>query len=129
MATLTAVWTENQTGVDFDDTSPADGVSATAGIDLAASGFDKVVAQIKIDWHASATDYADIHVYADVNSGSLPDVTPLFSIRVTALAHDPEYISIILEDIPYADIVVENQSNQEIAELDLVYCGRTWSSS
>lgn len=129
MATITAAWTENITAVDFDDTTPADTVAATASIDLATDGYDKIVAQIKIDWHASATDYADIEVFADVNSGSLPDTTPIFSQRVTALTNDPEYISIVIEGVPFIDIVVTNQSNQEIAELDLVYAGRKWDST
>lgn len=129
MADFKPTWTENITSVDFDDTTPADGVTATASIDLAAAGYDKVKVMIKIDWHASATDYADISVKSDVNSGSLPATTPDFSFRVTALDNDPEYIAFTVQDTPYVDIEVDNQSNQEIAELDIVYAGRYWSSS
>lgn len=129
MTEFKAAWVENITSVDFDDTTPADTVVAVASIDLDTDGYDCIVAQIKIDWNASATDYADISVHADVNSGSLPDTTPLFSQRVTALDNDPEYISIVIRDVPFCDIKVDNQSNQEIAELDLVYAGRTWSDA
>jgi len=129
MATLSASWTENQTGVDFDDTTPADTVTATADIDLAASGYVAVFCQIKIDWHASATDYADIYVYGSADSGTTEDSTALFSQRVTALDNDPEYISFIIRDVPYIAIAVENQSNQEIAELDLIYAGLQYTSA
>lgn len=129
MATGTAVWTENQTDVDFADTTPADNVQTKADFDLAASGYDMIQVQIKIDWHASAIDYADINLYTSPNSGGQDDTTPIWSQRITALANDPEYITVIIRDIAYAIIEFDNQSNQEIAELDIIYAGRKWDIS
>jgi hypothetical protein len=128
MATITASWTENITTVDFSDTSPADTVSSTASIDLAADGYDCIVAQVSWTFNASATDYIAIHVYADVNSGSNPDDIPLFSQRVSA-ENAAKEISIVIKDVPFVDIVFENQSNQEVTSLDLIYAGRKWASA
>lgn len=128
MATISASWTENVTAVDFNDTSPADTVSSTASIDLATDGYDCIVAQVKWTFNASATDYIAIHVYADVNSGSSPDDIPLFSQRVTAENASKE-ISLVIQDVPFIDIVFENQSNQEVTDLDLIYAGRKWVSA
>jgi len=127
MATGSATWTENQTGVDFADTTPADTVKTKADFDLAASGYDMIVVQIKIDWHADATDYADINLYSASNSGATDDTTPLWSQRIVALANDPEYITIVIKDLAYAVLEFDNQSNQEIAELDIIYAGRKWT--
>jgi len=129
MATISASWTENQTDVDFDDTSPADTVTATAGLDIAASGYDLVVAQISFTWDGSATDYIEIAVYADVNSGGSPDTIPLFSQRLDANAGNADKVSFVLDGLPYVDITFENQSNQEITSLDLVYAGRKFASA
>jgi len=129
MATISASWTENQTDVDFDDTSPADTVTAIASLDIAASGYDLVVAQISFTWDGSATDYIEIAVYADVNSGGSPDTIPLFSQRLDANAGNTDKISFVLEGLPYVDITFENQSNQEITSLDLVYAGRKFASA
>lgn len=128
MATITPDWEENQTGVDFDDTSPADTVTAEADIDLATNGYDLVAAQISWAWDASATDYITILVYADVNSGSSVDTLPIYTERVYADAGNTTKRSIIIEGVPYATIEFENQSNQEITSLDLIYAGRKWSS-
>ena len=129
MATISASWTENQTDVDFGDTSPADTVSTTASLDIAASGYDLVVAQISFDWDAGASDYVEISVYADVNSGGSPDTIPLFSQRVDANAGNTDKTSFVLEGLPFVDIIFENQSNAEIANLDLVYAGRKFASA
>lgn len=129
MATISASWTENQTDVDFDDTSPADTVTATASLDIAASGYDLVVAQISFTWNGSATDYIEIAVYADVNSGSSVDTIALFSQRIDANAGNTDKISFVLDGLPYVDITFENQSNQEITSLDLIYAGRKFTSA
>ncbi len=126
MATGTATWTENQTDVDFDDITPADTSQATAIFDLAANGYDRIIVQIKIDWHASATDYADIILYSSSDSGGQVDVTPLWSQRIVGGTNDPEYISIIIDGIAHATVVFDNQSAQEVAELDIIYAGRKW---
>lgn len=129
MATISASWTENITTVDFDDTSPADTVSATASIDLANDGYDCIVVQIKFTFDGSATDYVQIHVYADVNSGSSPDDIALFSQRISATAGASKEISFVIQDLPFVDIVFENQSNQEVTSLDLIYAGRKYTSA
>ncbi len=129
MSTGTASWTENITSVDFDDTSPADTVVAVASVDLDTDGYDCIVAQISWTFHGSATDYIVIHVYADVNSGSAPDDIALFSQRVDATAGAAKEISVVLKDLPFVDITFENQSNQEITSLDLIYAGRKWDIS
>lgn len=129
MATGKVVWTENQTDVDFADTTPADNVQTKADFDLDVNGYDRIEVQIKIDWHASATDYADIKLYGAANSGAIDDTTPIWSQRVEALANDPEYIKVIIDGIPYAVLEFDNQSNQEIAELDIIYAGRKWDIS
>ena len=129
MPTITAAWTENQTDVDFDDTSPADTVSSTASIDLAAAGYDKVIAQIIFTWDGSATDYINIHLFYDVNSGSNPSDIADYSMRIDADAGVTQEVNLTIEDVPYVDIVFENQSNQEITALDLIYAGRKWSSA
>ena len=129
MATITAAWTENQTGVDFDDASPADTVVATADIDLASSGYDMVVAQIIFTFDGSATDYVDINLYYDVNSGSNPSDIADYSIRVDAEAGATKEINLTIENTPYVTIAFDNESNQEITGLDLVYAGRKWSSA
>jgi len=127
MSTVTATWAENQTGVDFSDTSPADTVSSTASIDLATSGYDMIVAQIIWTFHASASDYVDIFVYGDVNSGSNPSDIADYSQRITATAGATKELNIVIKDMPYVDIVFNNQSNQEVTSLDLIYAGRTWT--
>lgn len=129
MATITAAWTENQTDVDFDDTSPADTVLSTASVDLAASGYDMIIAQIIWTFDGSASDYINIHLYYDVNSGSNPSDIADYSIRVDATAGATKEINLTIENVPYVDIVFENQSNQEVTALDLVYAGRKWSSA
>ena len=129
MATGTAVWTENQTDVNFGDLSPADGVQTEADFDLATAGYDRIVIQVSIDWNGSATDWADLNLYNSANSGGQNDTTPIWSQRLTALANDPEYITVIIDGIPYAILELDNQSNQEIAALDLIYAGRKWDIS
>lgn len=126
MATGTATWTEDITTVDFDDTSPADTVKATADVDLDSDGYDCIVAQVSWTWNASATDYVDINVYADVNSGSQVDNIALFSQRVDADAGNSSKLSIVLKDVPFVTIEFDNESNQEITSLDLIYAGRKW---
>lgn len=128
MTTITATWTENQ-DVAFSDESPADNVQSTANIDLATNGYDAILVQIDIDWHASATDYADINVYGSPDSGTTIDTTPLYSRRVEALENDPELISFLIEGVPYVRIEVDNQSNQEITDLQLLYAGRKWTNA
>lgn len=129
MATGTAVWTENQTDVNFDDLTPADGVQTKADFDLAASGYDMIVVQVSIDWNASATDFADLHLYSSPDSGGQDDTTPIWSQRITALDNDPEYITVVIMNIPYAILELDNQSNQEITALDLIYASRKWDIS
>ena len=129
MATGTAVWTENQTDVNFADLTPADGVQTVADFDLAAAGYDRIVVQVSIDWNAGATDYADLFLYNSANSGGQDDTTPIWSQRITALDNDPEYITVIIDGIPYAILELDNQSNQEITALDLIYAGRKWDIS
>lgn len=130
MATVTPAWTENQSLTAFDDTSPADGVTAKTTLDLDAAGpYDMVIVQLKITWHASATDYADIILYASPDSGTTDDTKALWSQRIYPNAGATDYISIIIKDIPFANIWVKNQTNQEIAEVSGKYAGRKWSSA
>ena len=130
MATINPVWTENQSLAAFDDTSPADTVTAKVALDIDNVGpYDLVVVQLKITWHGSATDYADIAVYASPDSGTTDDTIAIWSQRVDANAGNTDYITIILRDIPFANIWFENQSNQEVAEISGKYAGRKWSSA
>ena len=128
MATITAAWTENQS-LTFSDASPADNVQSFIDLDIAAAGYDLINRQIKIDWHVSATDYADINIYSSPDSGTTDDTTAIYNRRVDALDNDPENISMVLRDLAYIKIEVDNQSNQEIASLTGNYAGRTWSSA
>jgi hypothetical protein len=129
MATINPSWTENQSLTGFDDTSPADTVTAKTTLDIDNAGpYDCVVVQLKITWHASATDYANISVYASPDSGTTSDTIAIWSQQVDADAGETTYISFVLQDIPFVNIWVENQSNQEIAEVSGNYSGRKWSS-
>ena len=129
MATINPTWTENQALTAFDDTSPADGVISKTTLDLDGAGpYDCVILQLKITWHASATDYADISIYASPDSGTTDDTIAIWSQRVSAVAGTTSYISIILKDIPFANIWFDNESNQEVAEISGIYAGRKWSS-
>ncbi len=110
----------------FDDTSPATVLSLTS-LDLDNAGpYDLVLLQLKITWHASATDYADLAVYASPDSGATNDTVPIWQQRVDANAGNTTYISFLIRDIPFANIWVENQSNQEITEVSGKYAGRKW---
>lgn len=129
MATITAAWTENQALTAFDDTSPADTVIAKTALDIATAGYDCVAIQLKITWHASATDYVDILVYASPDSGTTDDTIPVWSQRVAAVAGATTYITIVLQDLPFANIWVDNESNQELAEVSGIYAGRKWASA
>lgn len=130
MATINPSWTENQSLTAFDDTSPADGVTAATTLDIDNAGpYDCVAVQLKITWHASATDYADIFVYASPDSGTTDDTTAIWSQRVNADAGNTTYISFVIKDLPFINIWVENQSNQEISEVSGKYAGRKWSSA
>lgn len=130
MATINPTWTENQPLTAFDDTSPADTVIAKTTLDLDNAGpYDCAIVQLKITWHASATDYADIFIYGSPDSGTTDDTEPLWQQRVAADAGNTTYISLIIKDIPFANIWVENQSNQEISEVSGKYAGRKWSSA
>lgn len=129
MGSITPNWTENQTLTAFDDTSPADTVIAKTALDLANLGADCVVVQLKITWHASATDYADISVYGSPDSGTTDDTIALWSQRVSAVAGATTYITIVLQDIPFANIWVDNESNQEIAEVSGKYAYRQWATA
>lgn len=129
MATINPTWTENQTLTAFDDTSPADTVVAKTTLDLDAGSFDCVIVQLKITWHASATDYADLSVYASPDSGTTDDTIAIWSQRIAASAGATTYISFVLQDIPFANIWLDNESNQEIAEVSGKYAGRKWTSA
>ena len=129
MGSITPLWTENQSLAAFDDTSPADTVIAKTALDLANLSFDCVIIQLKITWHASATDYANVIIYGSPDSGTTDDTIALFSQRVSAVAGATTYISNVLQDIPFANIWVENQSNQEIAEVSGKYAGRQWTTA
>ena len=128
MATISASWTENQS-LTFSDASPADNVQSTVDIDLATAGYDAVQVQIQIDWHASATDYADINIYSSPDSGTTDDTTVIYNRRVDALTNDPENISFVIRDLAYITVEVDNQSNQEITGLTGDYAGRQWTSA
>lgn len=129
MATITAAWTENQTDVDFADTTPADNVQTKADFDLASNGYDMLVVQLELDWHASATDYADINLYSSPDSGTTDDNVPLWTQRVDADAGNTTYITIVIQDLAYAIIEFDNQTNQEMTVIDINYAGRKWSSA
>jgi len=125
--TITATWTEDQS-VTMSDASPADGVTSTGDIDLDTNGYDAVLVQIRITWHASATDYADINFYMSADSGSNDDTVAYYNRRVDADAGNTTRLSQLVRDVPYAQVAVTNQSNQEIASLVVDYAGRTWQS-
>ena len=130
MTTINPEWTENLTLPAFDDTSPLDGVTSKTALDLDSTGpYDLVQIQIKITWHASATDYADLFLYGSPDSGTTDDTEPLAgSRRIDADPGETTYLSIIVRDIPFINIWIQNESNQEIAELSGKYAGRKWSS-
>ena len=129
MATITATWTENVAVTAFDDVTPADTVTSVTSIDVAAAGYDCIVVQLKIIWHASATDYANVFVYASPDSGTTDDTIAVWSQRLTANAGATEYISFVLQDLPFVNIAFENQSNQEHAGISGIYAGRKWTSA
>jgi hypothetical protein len=130
MTTINPAWTENQSLTAFDDTSPADTVVAKTTLDLDSAGpYDLALVQLKITWHASATDYADVSVYSSPDSGTTDDTIALWSQRIEADAGNTTYVSFLLRDVPFANIWVDNQSNQEIAEVSGKYAGRKWSSA
>ena len=128
MATITPSWTEN-VSVSMSDASPADTVISTGAIDLDTEGYDRVVVQMSITWHGSATDYADINVYGSADSGSTDDNIVYYSRRVDASAGATSIFSFVIDGVPFANLAVDNQSNQEITTLAVEYAGRQWTSA
>lgn len=129
MATITPSWTENQTDVDFSDTSPANTIIATATVDLAAAGYDMVVAQLKFTCNASAIDYSVISLYSSPDSGVTFDDVAIWSQQVTAATNTQTEISVTISNLACVQIAFENQTDYEITGLDIVYAGRKWVSA
>jgi len=129
MATITPSWTENQTDIDFSDTSPADTIAATCTIDLAANGYDLVSAQIKWTNNSTATDYSTIAMYSSPDSGVTIDDIPIWSQQVTTVSNTQQEISISISNVPFVMIEFTNDTTQEVTGLDLVYAGRKWVSA
>lgn len=128
MATITADWTED-VAVTMSDISPADTVTSTGDIDLDAGGYDRVLVQITLDWHATAGDYADVNIYSSADSGITIDNVVLYNRRVDAVAGGITRISQVIDGVPWVRVSVENQSNQEIESLVVEYAGRKWVSA
>ena len=129
MSTITPSWTENQTDVDFSDTSPADTVSATCTIDLAANGYDMVTAQISFTNNSTATDYVTLSLYSSSDSGTTIDDNAYWSQQVTPMTNTTQEITIDIVNKPFVMIEFTNDSTQEVTALDLIYAGRKWVSS
>lgn len=120
MPTTGAAYTENQS-VTMSDGSPADNVQSTGTIDAAASEIIAFWVQITFTFHASATDYVDCKFGNSVDSGTTDDTIWMYERRVDADAGNTVTFSEYFELVPFLNIEVDNQSNQELTGLVVEY--------
>lgn len=131
MATISALWTENQ-AITFDDTSPAKGVTAHEEIDIAANGYVGIFVTLSIGFQANIDGNAIIYVRGSADSGMHDDSveTPLFSQEVAYSAGNTRYISFTIMDVPYVTISIKNDtSTEDDINIEGWYAGLQYTSA
>jgi hypothetical protein len=131
MATITAAWDEDQTDVALSDESAvADAAEVFCDFDLDASGWDRIVVQIKVDLADTAvTGTIDVYVYNNPDSGTTDDTIAIWSQSFTPVQNATVYFSFVIQDIAYAHVVVDNESGATVDVYDVKYAGRKWASA
>lgn len=107
MATISSLWTENQS-VTFDDATPAKTVEGKGPIDLALNGYDEVSIQFEIAWGSGADGNAEIRIRSSSDSGVTLDTILLYSQEVEFTASTTKRISVPIRGVPYIQVGVYN---------------------
>lgn len=127
-ATITPSWTENQTVSGFDDAAIAAAGTTSGDIDMAASGYDVVVIQIKVTFGGTPDGDATIEIFASSDSGTTDDTIALYSISVSETATTTERISITIDRAAFLQVKVTNNDSADTIDVSALYAGRKWSS-
>ena len=128
MATITAAWTEN-VSVQAAQTLAAN-YSDVDDIDIAAAGYDKIVLQFSVTFHASATEGYTIEIFNSSNSGTTEDNIPIITQNISVAAGLIKTLSIPIEGLPYIAVYRKNEDGSyDITNETITYAGRKWSSA
>ena len=113
-----------------DESAVTDGTEVNADFDLDTAGYDMIVVQIKVDLADTAVDGTiDVYVYHSPDSGATDDTIAIWQQSFTPVQNDTVYFSFIIENLPFAHVVVDNESGATVDVYDVKYAGRKWSSA
>lgn len=127
MATITPTWTENQSllsGAALDASS-----QTTLTLDLDTNGFDAVSIQAKIVFGSTPDSITSLKIYASPNSGTDVDNIPIGAYEIIHTASSTQIASVLVQNSPYIEIVVQNLDSADTVTASIVYAGRKWSSA
>ena len=99
MSTITPSWTEN-VSIQTAQTLSA-GYCDTDDVDIANEGYDKIVVQASVTFHASATGGYKIEIFNSSDSGTTDDNIPIITQNVSCVSGSTRNISIPVEGLPY----------------------------
>lgn len=114
---ITAEWTENQS-ITFDDATPAKTIEGKGSIDLAASGYKKVVVQVEVAFGDSADGDAEIRVRGSSDSGTAKDTVLLIALTVDFTVSTTKRVSISIDEMPWIEIGVYN-GNSAVQDISI----------
>lgn len=129
MATISAVWTEDQ-AITFDDNTPAKTVEGKGAIDLANLGFISVSIQFRITFGASADGNAEIRARSSPDSGTTKDTILLTSVEVPFTVSTQKSITLNFTGVPYLEVGVYNGNNAvDDITIEADYAGLKYASA
>lgn len=125
---MEAEWSENQS-ITFDDASPAKTVEGKGTVDLAASGYIKILVQLDITFGNAADGNAEVRVRASPDSGTTKDTVLFYSFDVPFTINTQKIVSFELKEVPYVEIGIYN-GNAAVQDITIaaVYAGMKYKS-
>ena len=127
MATINPVWTENQTLAAKQEVA-ASGTD-TDDLDIANGGYEDIVLEFVVQFHASSTGDYKVEIYRSTDSGLLDDTIPTYNLVIpnTPGGHIVDSIKIPKE--PYISVKRTNEDGSYGLCETIIYAGNKWSSS
>lgn len=107
MTVINTTWWESQ-ALSWNDTQPLNGSHVYADIDLAASGYKKVIPQLIIGWNAGGNGNASIAILTSPDSGTNVDTEELYALNVAYTASADKKLSFSLDELPWTRIEIYN---------------------
>lgn len=123
MATTSTLWTENQTFTGGITAQTNIAQTTSSEVDLAASGYDMIVAQIEITSMGTSTSVT-VEVFSSPDSGTTFDDVAILSYNVTAV----EIRTIPIMAHPYVKITITDDDATSSVDTDGHWAGRQWET-